>query len=309
MSGGSPGYVAADAVRSDRTVVFARLNDYAELAKLRISTMVLLTVTVGYTLGNTGAWEPGRLCTALLGIALVAVASGAFNQLIERHTDGRMQRTVNRPLPAGRLLPKEVALFGAVCAIIGLSILFVLVNATTAWLALLTLVLYVAAYTPLKRYTSLCTAVGAVPGALPPVLGWTAAGGELGWQAFSLFATLFVWQFPHFLAIAWLYRRDYGAAGLRMLPGGRAGRRVTGLLCALYAAVLIPVSLLPGQFALAGGNYRIAAVLLGLAYLAAAVRFLANETEESARGLLYLSLVYLPVLLSILTWDHLRLLS
>jgi heme o synthase len=303
----------ADRLELSRVAIGLRLADYLELAKPRIAAMALLTVLVGYTLGG-GAWNAGALCRVLVGIGLVATASGALNQLIERRTDAVMGRTATRPLPAGRLQPAEVALFGASCAAAGLTLLYLTVNATTALLALATLLLYVCAYTPLKKHTSLSTAVGAIPGALPPVLGWTASGAELGWGAFSLFAVLFVWQFPHFLAIAWLYRGDYEAAGLRMLPGGtqkspERRRSIVGLLACLYAAVLVPVSLLPGELALAGGPYRVAALLLSLGYLAAAVRFLAHESRETARGLLYSSLVYLPALLAVLTWDHLRLLS
>jgi protoheme IX farnesyltransferase len=301
--------VPVEAIRSDRLALSARLADYLELAKPRIAAMVLLTVTVGFMLGSGGVWTLARLASALAGIGLVAAASGAFNQLIERRTDALMARTANRPLPSGRLQPFEVAGFGLACGTAGLSLLVLEVNRTTALLAFVTLVLYVAAYTPLKRYTALSTAIGAIPGALPPVLGWTASGAGLGWEAFSLFAVLFLWQFPHFLAIAWLYRQDYAAAGLRMLPGGTPRRGLTGLSASVYAAVLIPVSLMPGQVALAGGSYRIAALLLGLGYLAAAVRFFANESRETARGLLYCSLIYLPVLLSVLTWDHVRLLS
>jgi len=302
-------YVPVESIRSDRLALTARLADYLELAKPRIAAMALLTVTVGFTLGTGGVWTLTGLASALAGIGLVAAASGAFNQLIERRTDALMVRTANRPLPTGRLQPLEVAGFGLACAIGGLSLLVFEVNRTTALLAFLTLALYVAAYTPLKRYTALSTAIGAIPGALPPVLGWTASGAPLGWEAFSLFAVLFLWQFPHFLAIAWLYRDDYAAAGLRMLPGGTPRRGLTGLSASVYAAVLIPVSLMPGQVALAGGSYRIAALLLGLGYLAAALRFFANESRETARGLLYCSLIYLPVLLSVLTWDHVRLLS
>ncbi|HUE15228.1 MAG TPA: heme o synthase [Planctomycetaceae bacterium] len=302
-------YVPVESIRSDRLALTARMADYLELAKPRIAAMALLTVTVGFTLGSGGVWTLTGLVSALAGIGLVAAASGAFNQLIERRTDALMARTANRPLPTGRLQPIEVAGFGLACGIGGLSLLVLEVNRTTALLAFLTLALYVAAYTPLKRYTALSTAIGAIPGALPPVLGWTASGAALGWEAFSLFAVLFLWQFPHFLAIAWLYRDDYAAAGLRMLPGGTPRRGLTGLSASVYAAVLIPVSLMPGQVALAGGSYRMAALLLGLGYLAAALRFFANESRETARGLLYCSLIYLPVLLSVLTWDHVRLLS
>jgi protoheme IX farnesyltransferase len=303
------GCVPIEAIPADRAAVSTRVADYVELARPRIAAMVLLTVTIGFALGNGGVWNLAELASALVGIGLVATASGAFNQLIERRTDALMARTANRPLPAGRLRPREVASFGIVSAAAGLSLLYFEVNRITSGLALLTLVLYVLAYTPLKRYTALSTAVGAIPGALPPVLGWTAAGAELGWEAFSLFAVLYLWQFPHFLAIAWLYREDYASAGLRMLPGTFPRRGLTGLTASIYAAVLIPVSLIPGQVALAGGSYRVAAVLLGLGYLVAAVRFFANESRETARGLLYYSLIYLPVLLSVLTWDHVRLLS
>lgn len=304
----SSAYVSVDAVPAERAGLSVRIADYLELAKPRIAAMVLLTVTVGYTLGSGGTWTFASLASALVGIGLVATASGAFNQLIERHTDALMARTANRPLPTGRLQPIEVVAFGLVSGIAGLTLLIAEVNWTTAGLAFLTLALYVAAYTPLKRHTALSTAVGAIPGALPPVLGWTASGAPLGWEAFSLFAVLFLWQFPHFLAIAWLYRDDYNSAGLRMLPGGTPRRGLTGLSASVYAAVLIPVSFMPGQVALAGGSYRIAALLLGLGYLAAALRFCFQESRASARGLLYFSLVYLPVLLSVLTWDHVRLL-
>jgi protoheme IX farnesyltransferase len=305
--------IPADRLEIGRLALGLRLADYLELTKPRIAAMALLTVLVGYTLGG-GTWNPGAVSRMLIGIGLVAAASGAFNQLIERRTDGLMGRTANRPLPAGRMQPAEVAVFGGACAAVGLSLLLFTVNATTALLAALTLALYIGAYTPLKRYTTLSTAVGAIPGALPPVLGWTASGAPLGWSAFALFAILFVWQFPHFLAIAWLHRRDYQAAGLRMLPGGHetpgnGPRSVAGLLACAYAAVLVPVSLLPGELALAGGTYRVAALLLSLGYLLAAVRFVAHESRETARGLLYSSLVYLPALLSVLTWDHLRLLT
>ena len=183
------------------------------------------------------------------------------------------------------------------------------VNVTTALLALGTLLLYVAVYTPLKRRTSLCTAVGAIPGAMPPVLGWVAAGGALDAGAFALFATLFVWQFPHFLAIAWLYRQQYASAGLRMLPQAEPRPRVTGWLCVAYALVLIPVSLLLKDAAVAGHLFALIALVLGLGYVAFSVRFLRDESVRTARQLLWFSLVYLPTLLLVLTWDHWRLLS
>lgn len=289
------------------SAVAARLGDFAELTKPRISVMVLVTVTVGYTLATHGNWQWHVLLPALLGVALVASASSAWNQWIERRTDARMDRTADRPLPSGRLTGAEVFAFGMFCAIAGTLTLATLVNATTALLTLMTLVLYVGVYTPLKRHTSLCTAIGAIPGALPPVLGWTAAGGALDEGALALFAILFLWQFPHFLAIAWLYRQQYDGAGLQMLPRNRS-TRVVGLLAVTYAAVLIPASLLPRSVALAGDLYLVAAVVLGLMYLVGAIRFALQESRTSARGLLLISLIYLPALLLVLTFDHLRLL-
>ncbi len=284
-----------------------RLADFAELAKLRISTMVLVTVTVGYTLASQGAWQLSVLLPTLLGVTLTAAASSGLNQLLERKTDGLMARTLNRPLPAGRMRPIEVLAFSGLCAVAGLALLLLLVNQTTAVLTGLTLVLYVGLYTPLKRRTSLCTALGAIPGAIPPVLGWTAAGGALDQGALSLFAILFLWQFPHFLAIAWLYRHQYEQAGLRMLPARRATHLV-GLLAVTYAVALIPVSLLPRHTGLAGDLYQAMALLLGLGYAWAAVRFARHECVASARWLLWASLIYLPTLLLTLMLDHWRLL-
>jgi protoheme IX farnesyltransferase len=294
---------------SPRAIVSARLADYLELTKPRIAVMALVTVTVGYTLAGAGQWEVAPLLHALFGIALVAASSSALNQLFERRTDAEMVRTANRPLPAGRLLPAEALLFGVGTGVLGAVYLALCVNPATALLALATLVLYAGVYTPLKKHTSLCTAVGAVPGALPPVLGWSAAGGELNAAAFALFAILFLWQFPHFLAIGWLYREDYRRAGLRMLPASEPAPRITGFLSVAYALCLLPASLLPRHFGLAGDGYLLAALVLGAGYNLCAVRFLANESPRTARGLLWSSLVYLPLLLLALTWDHLRLLQ
>jgi protoheme IX farnesyltransferase len=290
-----------------RAALTERLGDYLELTKPRIAALVLVTVSVGFALGSDAALDLPLLGHALLGIALVAAGSSALNQWLERETDARMPRTARRPLPAGRLAPSEVLCFGVGAGALGCCYLLIFVNAATAALAAATLGLYVLAYTPLKRTTSLCTAVGAVPGALPPVLGWAAASGEAGRGAWLLFAIMFLWQFPHFLAIAWLYRDQYQRAGLRMLPGGGRNPRVA-LLCVAYAVALLPVSLLPAQGLLAGGAYALAAIVLGLGYVVASVRFLTRESAETARGLLWTSLVYLPVLFLTMTWDHFQLL-
>lgn len=285
-----------------------RLAAYAELAKPRIALMVLLATAVGYVLGSHGDWRPVVLLHASLGIVLAVVSSSAFNQYLERRTDARMQRTRSRPLPTSRLLPGEVLAFAAVCGAASGIYLALTVNVVTAALAVLSILLYAGCYTPLKRHTSFCTVIGAIPGALPPVLGWTASGAELNAAAFALFAIVFVWQFPHFLAIAWLYREQYEQAGLKMVPGrGRGG--IIGLICAGYALVLIPVSLLPVQLGLSGDLYGIVAICLGVMYAWAALLFQRNEVRTRARRLLWASLVYLPGVLVTLVLDHLRLLS
>ncbi len=290
-------------------VLGTRVADYIEIAKLRISLMVLMTVSVGYFLGLRGPASYLTLFNAWIGVSLAAIGASAINQWIERETDARMRRTRNRPLPMKRLAPAEVLVFGFVSAAVGVVYMWLTVNPLTAAMTGLTFVLYAGVYTPLKRFTSLCTAVGAIPGALPPVLGWLAAGGELDWMAFSLFGVLFLWQFPHFLAIAWLYKEEYCAAGLRMLPAGKSMPHVTGLLAVVYALGLIPVSLLPAYFGAAGMAYSVVAMVLGTAYLAASIGFAWEESRTSARRVLWTSLVYLPVLLMVLTWDHLRLLD
>ncbi len=303
----SPNCPPIPAVRAN--ILGTRVADYIEIAKLRISLMVLMTVSVGYFLALRGPASYLTLLNAWVGVSLAAIGASAINQWIERETDGRMRRTRNRPLPMKRLAPAEVLIFGFASAGLGVTYMLLTVNPLTAAMTGLTFVLYAGVYTPLKRVTSLCTAVGAIPGALPPVLGWLSAGGELDWMAFALFGVLFLWQFPHFLAIAWLYKDEYCAAGLRMLPAGKSMPHVTGLLAVVYALGLIPVSLLPAYFGAAGMVYSVVAMVLGAAYLAASVGFAWEESRTSARRVLWTSLVYLPVLLMVLTWDHLRLLD
>ena len=305
----TPTCPAAPVVARSPVVMTSRVADYIEIAKLRISLMVLMTVTVGFLLALRGTASFVPLLNACLGVSLTAIGASAVNQWIERETDGLMRRTRNRPLPMRRLAPAEVLILGFVCAGFGCGYLLLTTNAMTAAMTGLTFVLYAGVYTPLKRVTSLCTAVGAVPGAIPPVLGWLAAGGQLDGMAFSLFGILFLWQFPHFLAIAWMHKDDYCAAGLRMLPAGKSMPHVTGLLAVGYALGLIPVSLLPAYFGAAGTVYVAAALILGVAYLAASIGFAWDETRTSARRVLLTSLVYLPLLLLVLTWDHLRLLE
>jgi protoheme IX farnesyltransferase len=295
------------------TFVLHRLCDYLELTKPKIAVLALVTVSLGFALSASAAGVYSNwwilLFHANFGIAMVAASSSAWNQLFEQRTDSLMVRTRNRPLPAGRLSSWEVAVFAVVSAALGVYWLMAHVNILTAGLAALTLVLYSFIYTPLKRYTVFNTVVGAIPGALPPVLGWTAAGGTLDGGAFALFAVLFLWQFPHFMAIAWLYREDYRNAGLKMIPVVDLTGLKTGLTAVSYAIALLPVSWLPAQLGLAGNGYAGAATILGAWYIFASVQFLRLQTVAAARWLLWTSLVYLPALLGALVWDRYQLLS
>jgi len=286
-----------------------RLLDFVVLSKPRIAVMSLLVVAAGYAVGRTAGPEAAPFWPSLLGIGLVAVASSVLNQWLERDTDARMRRTERRPLPAGRIRPAEAALYGLACLTLGLLILIERVNLATAVWSLATCALYVGVYTPLKRKIPLATTVGAIPGALPPVLGWLAAGRPADWGALALFSILFLWQFPHFLAIAWMYREDYERAGLKMLPTSRPIPGVTGWMAVAYALALLPASLLPARVGLAGGLYQIVSLGLGVWYLWSSLGFARREDTASARRLLRVSLVYLPVLLAVLVYDHYRLLD
>jgi protoheme IX farnesyltransferase len=280
------------------------LRDYAMLIRPRIATLVLVTVGVGAFLAAAGAPPFWILLHAVLGTALVASGSSALNQLLERDTDALMERTKDRPLPTGRLSPGHVLAFGLVLSAVGLTELALGTNLLAALLAAASLALYVAAYTPLKRRTTLNTAVGAVPGALPPLIGWAAITGSLTPAAWSLFGIVFVWQFPHFLSIAWLNRDDYERAGLKMLPAVGEGLAMTGRQAANYALALVPVSLAPAVLGLAGRPYFLGALYLGLAFLAAVIVFALRPTERSARRVLLTSVVYLPVLFGLLCLER-----
>lgn len=296
--------------RAERAALRARLADYLELTKPRIAVMALVIVTIGFLLAKESPWDLTRLVETLIGVALVAASSSCFNQILEASTDRLMKRTRNRPLAARRLSLAEAGLFGSLTLVAGLIWLSLLVNPLTAWLGAATFLLYVAIYTPLKKVSSFNTVVGAIPGALPPVLGWVAAGGTLDRSPFALFAILFLWQFPHFMAIAWLYREDYASAGLKMLPGVDHRRQWgAGIVAVGYASALLPVSLIPSLIGLAGTGYVVGALILGLGYLWCSFKFHRQPSEATARELLLISLIYLPVLFLILTVDHCRLLS
>lgn len=277
-----------------------KLAAYVALTKPRIAVMVLVTVATGFFLGTRGASNPSTFALTLVGTGLVAGGASALNQLLERARDRLMRRTAGRPLPTGRVSPTEAGAFGVSISVAGLIVLVIAANLTAAAVALATLVLYVFVYTPLKPLTTLNTAVGAIPGALPPVIGWAAATGRLGVEAWALFLIVFLWQFPHFLAIAWIYREDYARGGHKMLPSVDPTGAMTGRQAAFYALALVPAGLLPTAVGLAGGYYFAGALALGLFYLASSVRFWSDVSDLTARRLLRASFLYLPAILALL---------
>jgi heme o synthase len=283
------------------TMSWARVADFVELTKPRIAVLVLFTVAAGALLASSGPLDFGKLLHTLLGTFLVAAGASALNQWLERSSDALMRRTENRPLPAGRLQSGEVFVFGLCLGLTGLVYLAVAVRQPlTVVVAAITFVSYVFLYTPLKKVTTLNTLIGAVPGALPPVIGWTAMTGTLALESWTLFLILFVWQVPHFLAIAWIFRDDYARAGLRMLPAIDASGSITSRQMLLYCLTLIPISLLPVFYHQAGTLYGVGALFLGLIFLRAVLGFCREKSTRRARKVLHASLLYLPVLLAIL---------
>ncbi|QDU63095.1 Protoheme IX farnesyltransferase 2 [Planctomycetes bacterium Pan216] len=291
------------AMVADRSALGLRLADYASMTKPRIAVMVLVTVAVGGFLATGGAPDSATLLSAIIGTGLVAAGASVMNQWLERESDALMRRTALRPIPAGRVSPAEAFALGTGLGLFGTLFLATTVNWLTALLAVVCYLLYVVAYTPLKRYSSLNTAVGAIPGALPAVIGWTAMTGQLDPRAWILFLILFLWQFPHFFAIAWLYRSDYAGAGLKMLPTTEAGQRVTGVQAVAYALALLPISLAPTLFGLTGTLYFWAALACGIHYLAYSVAFMMRQCDQRARQLMWASLVYLPSVMALLMLD------
>ena len=279
---------------------------YADLIKARLTLLVLLTTLVGFYVGWQGAMNYALMFHALLGTALVASGAAALNQLLEREYDARMRRTASRPLPSGRLQPVTVMLFGGVCSLAGLIYLALLANPLTSVLGAISLVSYLFIYTPLKRMTWLNTAVGAIPGALPPLMGWAAARGELSGGGWALFAILAFWQMPHFFAIAWIYRDEYAKAGFKMLPAVDPDGSRTAQQSVSHTLGLLPVSLCPFLFHLAGPIYLTGAILLGLAYLVCAIQFARSLDLPSARRLFFASIIYLPLLLIALVLDQVQ---
>jgi len=278
--------------------------DYLELTKPRLNFLVVATSAAGYYLGAVGGVDVALMAQAVAGTALVAGGAAVLNQLYERDTDALMRRTRLRPLPDGRVSPNDARTFGIVLSVAGLLALAARTNWIAAALALATLIVYLVVYTPMKRRTSQSTLVGAIPGALPAIIGWTASHGSIALGGAALFAIVFLWQMPHFMAIAWMFRDDYRKAGFPMLPviepgGTRAGRQAL-----VYAALLVPTSLTPALIGLSGAIYFWIALALGLGLLGLAVRFATTRSDASARALFFGSITYLPLLWIALIANH-----
>jgi protoheme IX farnesyltransferase len=271
-------------------------SDFVALTKPRLNLLVVATSAAGYYLGSSGALHLMAMAQAVAGTALVAGGAAVLNQVYERDTDALMRRTRMRPLPDGRVGASEARIFGLVLVAAGLVLLAVGANALAVLLAALTVITYVAVYTPMKRRSAAATLVGAVPGALPPLIGWAAARGDVSIGGWTLFAIVFLWQIPHFMAIAWLYRDDYGKAGFPMLPVVEPDGRKTGRQALAYAACLVPVSLIPTLVGVSGLVYFWTALVLGVTLTVLAVRFAMGRTEPAARALFFGSIAYLPLI-------------
>ena len=283
----------------------SRLVDYWILTKPELTFLSVVTALTGYYLGADGSIQASLLLHTLFGTALVGGGAGALNQYIEREYDGLMRRTENRPVPSGRVQPYEALLFGIILSIVGIAELVLFTNPLTGFLASVTLVSYIFLYTPLKRITPLSTSVGAFPGALPPVMGWTAARNEVNPEAVALFALLFVWQIPHFLSLAWMYRKDYARAGYRLLTvvepeGNMASRQILA-----YTTLLVPLAVIPWTLGMFGALYLILALLLSLAFLVVSVHLVRDRSNAAARQVFAGSLIYLPALMAIMVVDRL----
>jgi protoheme IX farnesyltransferase len=274
----------------------SRSADFVSLAKPRLNMLVVVSAAAGYVMGSGDMHDVVRLAAVVAGTGLVAGGASAFNQVAERDTDALMRRTRLRPMPDGRLQVREALWFAAILTAIGVVTLAAGANILSALVALLTLASYTIVYTPLKRISSFSTVVGAIPGALPPVIGWAAAQSELSRGGWVLFAIVFLWQLPHFLAIAWMYREDYARAGFPMLPVLEPDGRSTARQSVIYAAALLPVSLGPTLVGMAGSIYFAGALVLSILFAALAVRFAMSRTVADARRLFFGSIVYLPLL-------------
>jgi protoheme IX farnesyltransferase len=276
---------------------------YLELTKPRIAILLVLSSAAGFYVASSAGFEPLLFIHAMVSITLLAFGVSTLNQYIERDIDPLMARTAERPLPTGRVTPNEALIFGVVQCVVAELYLLLIVNALTALLGLVVIVGYVFLYTPMKTRTSISTVVGAIPGALPPLMGWTAATNKITVVAWALFATQFLWQFPHFLSIAWLYRKQYANAGIKMLPVVEPTGKLNGQQIVLFSVMLLPVSLAPYFFQISGLIFLVGAVLLGLWFVWASVQAACTKSDEMARRLLLVSVIYLPLFFLLMVAD------
>jgi heme o synthase len=280
------------------------IKDYIALTKPRITWLILMSTGVGYFFGAKGGWHWLTLLHTIIGTGLIASGTAALNQWMEREADSKMRRTQARPLPSGRLDAGRALVFAIAISVAGFADLWLGANPLAAVLGLVTLLCYLFVYTPLKRRSPHSTTVGSIPGAMPPLIGFAAASGTLTWDAWILFAILLLWQFPHFYAIAWMYKEDYARAGIRMLPVVEPDGRSTARRILLYSLALIPISLMPKFFAMAGNVYFYGALALGLVFLYYCLRIGADRTRQQARRVLLASVVYLPALFGLMLIDR-----
>ena len=272
------------------------IRAYLDLTKPRITWLILMSTAIGYFFGHSGAWQFWSILHTLLGTALIASGTAALNQWYEDDADAKMRRTKDRPIPSGRLTRRQALVFGTLLSIAGFAELCLGLNVLTGLLGLFTLISYLFLYTPLKRKSWHATTVGAFPGAMPPLIGYAAAAGTLNTEAWVLYAILFFWQFPHFYAIAWMYRDDYGRAGIRMLPVVEPDGASTARQIILFLGILIPVSLLPVFLSMTGNLYLVGAVMFGGYFLYYGIRIAREKTAVAARAVLLASVIYLPAL-------------
>jgi protoheme IX farnesyltransferase len=281
------------------STISSKLRDYYALTKPEVNLLILMTTSAGYYLGSPGPLRIGRLALTLVGTLMVASGTATLNQWMERHHDALMRRTANRPLASGRLTSREAFWFGAALSVAGGVLLAASVNVLSASLAIGTLLSYLLVYTPLKRRTPLCTLLGAVPGAMPTLIGWAAASGSMGRNAWLLFGILFLWQFPHFLAIALMYREDYAAAGFRMLPRFDLDGRFTRLEIVILAVVLVIVTMLPWAGP-SGAIYMLIMAIAGAFFIYPAIKLAASSSRAQASRVVHASVIYLPVVLGVM---------
>ena len=280
------------------------MRDYIALTKPRITWLILMSTGVGYFFGARAGWHFLTLFHTILGTGLIASGTAALNQWYEREADAKMKRTQGRPLPAGRISPGNALVFAIIISAAGFLDLYFGASALAAWLGLLTLLTYLFIYTPLKQRSPHSTTIGAIPGAMPPLIGYAAASGTLTWDAWILFAILFLWQFPHFYAIAWMYREDYERAGIRMLPVVEPDGESTARRILLYSLALVPISMAPKFLAMTGNLYLIGALALGALFVYASVRISFDRTRQQARRVLLASVIYLPILYGLMLVDR-----